>query len=119
VDTTNTRRPGYRVIGASNQTTPVTPAMPFMTVRIAFFAAESVDRIGSKTKSYPQSQRSAESGFTTSHLGHSFVKKGPYSRTYPKTRPSQLRLIVPVAPNVSAIPLAVPQASLKFVLEGA
>jgi hypothetical protein len=72
-------------MGARNQITPVTPATPLRTVRIALFAAESVDRIGSKTKSYPQSQRSAVSGLTSSHFGHSFIRK-TYLRICSTTR---------------------------------
>src|SRR5258705_545738 len=75
VATMNTTGPGYRVIGAINQTTPATLAIPLSTLRIVRFACELSARIGSDTKSYPQSQHSAVSGFTTSHLGHSFIAK--------------------------------------------
>src|SRR5258705_4243861 len=75
VDTMNTTGPGYRVIGANTQTTPATQAMPLSTLRIARFASELPTPIGSATKLYPQSQRSAVSGFATSHSGHSFIAK--------------------------------------------
>ena len=74
----NKAGPGYRVTGAKNQTTPATPATPLRIVRSARLAGVFVDPIGSETKSYPQSQRSALSGFTISHFGHSFIPSRRY-----------------------------------------
>jgi hypothetical protein len=80
----NTTGPGYRVIGASHQTKIVTLATPLSTLRIVHFAGVLLDPIGSSTKSYPQSQRSAASGFTTSHSGHSFIAKNIFEKAVPK-----------------------------------